>query len=148
MKFARRQFLHLAVGAAALPAISRIARAQTYPSRPITIIVPASAGGPLDTLARVTSERMRLSLGQPILIENTGGAAGNIGVGRVARAAADGYTLGVGSWGQYVVNAATYELAMMCAPTSSLLRSCRAIRWSSRQSMRYHQMIFPDSLDG
>jgi hypothetical protein len=83
----RRQFLHLAAGAAALPAASRIARAQTYPSRPITIIAPAPAGGGTDTIARIIAEPMRVPLGRPIIIENVSGANGSIGVGRVARAA-------------------------------------------------------------
>ena len=77
MKLPRRQFLHL--GAAALPAVSRIARAQSYPSRPITIIVPYSAGGPTDTVGRVMAERMRDLLGQPVVVENVTGAAGSIG---------------------------------------------------------------------
>src|SRR5271169_3836865 len=95
MKFPRRQFLHLAAGAAALPAISSIARAQTYPSRPITIVVPYAAGGATDTIARVMAERMKSSLGQPVIVENVTGAGGTIAVGRVARAAPDGYTLGL-----------------------------------------------------
>jgi tripartite-type tricarboxylate transporter receptor subunit TctC len=86
------------------------ANAQTYPSRPITMVVPFSAGGPVDTVARILSERMRLSLGQTIVIENTTGAAGSIGVGRVARAAADGYTLSIGHWSTHVVNGAVYPL--------------------------------------
>ena len=110
MKLPRRQFLHLAASAAALPVMSRIARAQTYPSRPITMIVPYPAGGPTDTIARLLGERMRASLGQPVIIENVAGAGGNIGVGRVARAAGDGYTLGIGHWGSHVVNGAIYTL--------------------------------------
>ena len=86
MKFPRRQFLHLAAGAAALPAISRIARAQTYPARPITMIVPQAAGGVLDVIGRILAERMRAPLGQPVIIENVSGADGTIGVGRTARA--------------------------------------------------------------
>src|SRR5215472_9782469 len=93
MKLPRRNFLHLAAGAAALPAVSRFARAQAYPTRPITMIVPFPAGGPVDTLGRFISERVRASLGQPVIIENVSGAAGSLGVGRVARAAPDGYTL-------------------------------------------------------
>ena len=91
MKLPRRAFLHLAAGAAALTAVSRIARAQAYPTRPITIVVPYPAGGPTDTLARILVEHMRISLGQPVIIENVSGAGGSIGVGRVARAAPDGY---------------------------------------------------------
>jgi tripartite-type tricarboxylate transporter receptor subunit TctC len=110
MKLPRRRFLQVAAGAAALPVVSQIARAQTYPSRPITMIVPYPAGGPTDTIARLLGERMRASLGQPVVIENVAGAGGNIGVGRVARAAGDGYTLGIGHWGSHVVNGAIYTL--------------------------------------
>ena len=93
MKVPRRNFLHLAAGAAAMPAVSRSAAAQTYPTRPITIVVGFAAGGGADVIARTIAERMRVSLGQRVLIENVTGASGGIGVGRVARAAADGYTL-------------------------------------------------------
>src|SRR5205085_6743824 len=86
------------------------AQAQPYPSRPITIVVPFAAGGPTDTLARVIGERMRQSLRQTIVIENTTGAAGSIGVGRVVRAAPDGYTVGIGHVGTHVVNGAIYPL--------------------------------------
>jgi tripartite-type tricarboxylate transporter receptor subunit TctC len=110
MKLPRRNFLRLAAGAAALPALSHVARAQAYPSRPIMMVVPFPAGGPVDTIARILAEPMRASLGQPILVENVSGAAGSIGVGRVARAAADGYTLSVGQWGTHVVNGAIYAL--------------------------------------
>src|SRR2546423_2872782 len=107
----RRSFLHLAAGAAALPAVSRIARAQAYPSRPITMVVPFPAGGATDAIARPLAERMRGSLGQPIIIENIGGANGTIGVGRVARAPPDGYTVGIGAWSTHVANGALYALA-------------------------------------
>ena len=86
------------------------APAQVYPSRPITMVVPFPPGGPLDTVARITAEAMRVSLGQPIIIENVAGAAGSLGVGRVARAAADGYTLSAGFVGTHVFNGATYAL--------------------------------------
>jgi len=112
MMFLCRQFLHVAAGAAiALAAVPQMTEAQTYPSRPITIVVPAAAGGPLDVLARILSERMRLSLAQPFIIENVAGAAGSIGVGRVARASPDGYTLSLGMWGTHVANAAIYSLS-------------------------------------
>ncbi len=110
MKLLRRQLLHLAAGAVALPAISSIARAQTYPSRPITIIVPYAAGGATDTIGRVMAERMKSSLGQPVIVEDVTGTAGTIAVGRVARAAPDGYTLGLGDTGSHVVTGATYAL--------------------------------------
>jgi tripartite-type tricarboxylate transporter receptor subunit TctC len=87
MKFARRQFLHLAAGAAALPVSLSIARAQTYPSRSITIVVPVAAGGATDTIGRMMAERMKSSLGQHVIVENVTGAGGTIAVGRVARAA-------------------------------------------------------------
>ena len=86
------------------------AAAQSYPSRPITMVVPFAAGGPVDTVARILSEPMRASLGQSIIVENTTGAAGSIAVGRVARAAADGYTLSIGHWSTHVVNGAIYTL--------------------------------------
>jgi tripartite-type tricarboxylate transporter receptor subunit TctC len=111
MKFPRRRFLRLAAGVAAFPVVSRVASAQTYPSRPITLVVPYPAGGPTDTIARLLGERMRTSLGQPVIIENVAGAGGNIAVGRVARAAPDGYTLGIGHWGSHVVNGAIYNLS-------------------------------------
>ncbi len=110
MKYPRRRFLQLAAGTAALPAVSRFARAQAYPSRPITMVVPTAAGGAMDTFARFMAERMRVSLGQPVVIESVGGANGNIGVGRVARAAPDGYTLLVGNWNSQVANGALYAL--------------------------------------
>ena len=83
----RRQFLRLGAGAAASPVLSRVARAQSYPSRPVAMVVPFPAGGPTDALARILAEHMRTSLGQPVMIENVSGAGGSIGVGRVARAA-------------------------------------------------------------
>ncbi len=110
MKLPRRRFLYLAAGAAALPALSRVAPAETYPSRPITMIVPFPPGGLTDVIARVLAEGMRTSLGQSIIIENVGGATGSIGTGRVARAAPDGYTLVVGIWNTHVANGATYAL--------------------------------------
>src|SRR5215470_9741138 len=106
MKLRRRDFLHVAAGAAALQVVSRQARAQAYPTRPMTMVVPYSAGGPTDTIARIMAERMRQSLGQIVLVENTTGAAGTIGVGRVAKAAPDGYTIAIGHWGTHVVNGA------------------------------------------
>jgi tripartite-type tricarboxylate transporter receptor subunit TctC len=86
------------------------AAAQSYPSRPITLIAPFPAGGPLDTIARIISEPMRIALGQPVVIENVAGAGGNIGTGRLARAAPDGYTVGIGQWSTHVVNPITYSL--------------------------------------
>jgi tripartite-type tricarboxylate transporter receptor subunit TctC len=110
IKLARRKFLHLAAGAVALSAVSRIAWAQTYPSRPITMIVPFAAGGATDVIARIVAERMRVSLGQPVIIENVTGANGTIGVGRAVHASPDGYTISVGHWSTHVVNGAIYAL--------------------------------------
>src|SRR6516162_1602666 len=110
MKLPRRNFLHLAAGAAALPAVSHFAWAQTYPSKPVTIVVPFAAGGPVDLRARSLAEHMRSVLGQPIIIENVSGAAGSLGAGRVARSAPDGYTLAIRIWSTHVVNAAVYRL--------------------------------------
>jgi tripartite-type tricarboxylate transporter receptor subunit TctC len=88
------------------------ANAQTYPSRPITIIAPFPPGGPSDALARILSGPLEAALGQPIVIENIGGAGGTIGVTRVARADPDGYTLLIGQWSTQVVNPVTYNLAV------------------------------------
>jgi tripartite-type tricarboxylate transporter receptor subunit TctC len=110
MKLPRRKFLHLAAGAAVLPAASRIARADAYPSRPITTLVPFAPGGPNDAIARIMAEGMRTSLGQDINIENVAGSAGSIGTGRLAAAAGDGYTIGIGYWGTHVANGALYAL--------------------------------------
>ena len=99
-----------AIAVAVLAAGGTAAAAENYPSRPISVIVPFPAGGPTDALARVLAERMKGSLGQSIVIENVTGAAGTIGVGRVARAAPDGYTVSIGHWQTHVINGATYTL--------------------------------------
>src|SRR4030095_14913271 len=105
-----RQFLQLAAGAAALPAFSRDAWAQAYPTRPITLVLPFAAGGGADVVLRIIAERMRTFLGPTIIIDNVGVASGTIGTGRVFRAAPDGYTLGAGNWGTHVANGAIYTL--------------------------------------
>ena len=110
MTLRRRQFLHLAASAAAIPALPRFAGAQAFPSRAITMVVPVPAGGALDTNARLISEGMRASLGQPVVIENVSGASGSIGTGKVARATPDGYTLVYGANVTHVLNAAVYNL--------------------------------------
>lgn len=106
----RREFLFLAAGAAALPAVSRNTWSQAYPTRPIAIVVPYPAGGPVDIVARMLTEGMRGVLGQPLIIENVAGGSGNIGVGRVARAAPNGYTFLIGNTGSNVLNGALYSL--------------------------------------
>ena len=101
------------LAAAALAIMLQVATApaaEVYPSRPITVIVPFAAGGPADTLARMIGQRMRDILGQPLVIENVGGAAGTLGVSRVVRAAPDGYTIGIGHLGTHVFNGAMYHL--------------------------------------
>src|SRR6187431_3134947 len=108
MKLARRRFLHLVAGAAALAA-SLPASAQTYPAKPITMIVPFAAGGSTDVIGRTLAERMRTSLGQTVIIENVTGAGGTLGVGRAVRAAPDGYTISLGQNGSHVITGATYS---------------------------------------
>jgi tripartite-type tricarboxylate transporter receptor subunit TctC len=106
----RRTFLRLAANVAALPVLSRAATAQTYPARPITIVVPFPAGGPTDVIGRILAERMRATLNQNVIVENVSGANGTIGVGRVARATPDGYTISIGHWSTHVINGAIYQL--------------------------------------
>jgi tripartite-type tricarboxylate transporter receptor subunit TctC len=90
--------------------VSRIAWVQTYPSRPITMIVPFPAGGSVDAIGRIVGERVQAVLGQQIVIENVGGADGSIGVGRAARARPDGYTICLSIMDPYVLNGAYYSL--------------------------------------
>src|SRR5215467_11920246 len=100
----------LAAALSLFAAMIASAVADTFPSRPITIVVPFPAGGPTDTLARILADRMKGPLGQSVIVENPTGAAGTIGTGRVARSAPDGYTLILGHWQTHVVNGATYTL--------------------------------------
>src|SRR5262245_43129365 len=106
----RRQFLQLATGATAFFVALGVANAQSFPSRPITLIVPSGAGGPSDVTARIVVEHMRSSLGQVIIIDNVPGAAGTIGIARVARAKPDGYTIALGTFNTHVVHAAIRTL--------------------------------------
>jgi tripartite-type tricarboxylate transporter receptor subunit TctC len=108
MKLVRRRFLQLA-GAAALPTLSGVAAAQTYPARPITMIVPFAAGGTFDVIGRIIAVRMSEILGQQVVIENTTGAGGIVGVNRVVNAAPDGYTILLGSTGTHAYNQAIYK---------------------------------------
>jgi tripartite-type tricarboxylate transporter receptor subunit TctC len=94
----------------AMLALGGSARAENFPTHPITMVVPFSAGGPTDAMARILAERMRVTLGQSILIENVTGAGGSIAVGRVVRAPADGYTISIGHLGTHVANGAVYKL--------------------------------------
>src|SRR5260221_7255445 len=96
LKLRRRKFLHLAAGAAVLPAVSRMARAQAYPSRPVTIVDTFPPGGTSGMLARILAERFSQALGQQVVVDQRGGAGGTLGARQVARSAPDGYTLMLG----------------------------------------------------
>jgi tripartite-type tricarboxylate transporter receptor subunit TctC len=102
--------LKFALAAAAILGNISLAAAQSYPARAISLLVAFSAGGPSDTLARIVAERMTRALGQTVVVENVTGAGGSIGVGRVVRAAPDGYIIGIGHLGTHVVNGAIYQL--------------------------------------
>ena len=128
MRIPRRHVLQLVAAAALLPS-PRMARADDYPSRPITVIVPFSAGGPLDITGRMIAAQVQQTLGQPIIIENVGGAGGSIGVGRGARAVPDGYTLTMGIWSTHVVNPVLYDLSYDVKRISSRLRQSPTARW-------------------
>ena len=104
------RFVSAAMTIAVLSGFAGSAEAQSFPSRPITMIVPFAAGGPTDVIARVIGERMGQSLGQPVVIENVTGAGGTIAAGRVARAAPDGYTLDLATWSTHVVTPVLYQL--------------------------------------
>jgi tripartite-type tricarboxylate transporter receptor subunit TctC len=126
MKLQRRQFLHLAAGAAALPAISRFAWAQTYPARPVHLIVGFPAGGPQDIVMRLIGQWLSERLGQSFVIENRPGAGGNVGAETVVRAAADGYTL-LSVSSPNAINATLYDnlnfnFIRDIAPVASIIR--------------------------
>ena len=110
MRIARRKLLHLGFGASAAASFPRAVFALDYPTRPITIVVPFAAGGATDVLARVLADAMGKSLGQTMIVENVTGAAGSIGVSRVARAVADGYTLSIGTLTSHVLVGGLYKL--------------------------------------
>jgi len=109
--FSKRMFLLAVIAVGGSLNAPGPASCETYPSRPITMVLPFAAGGPTDTLSRIIAERMRVSLGQPVIIENVTGAAGTIGVARVARAAPDGYTISVGPMNSHVLTGAIYNLS-------------------------------------
>jgi tripartite-type tricarboxylate transporter receptor subunit TctC len=126
MKLPRRNFLHLAAGAAALPAVSRIARAQAYPSRPVRLVVPFGSAGATDITARLVGQWLSERLGQQFIIENRPGAGGNIGTEAVVRAVPDGYTLLLAT-GSNAINATLYEKLSFdfirdIAPVASIIR--------------------------
>lgn len=127
----------MAATATAIPTLARTAWAQTYPTRPISMIVPYGAGGPTDTVARIIAEGMRKPLGQPIIIENVAGASATIGVGRLARAPSDGYTVGIGNWASHVLNGAVftlpYDLLQDFAPVAQIASDPQVI--ITRQDM-------------
>jgi tripartite-type tricarboxylate transporter receptor subunit TctC len=110
LKLSRRHALQFAAATALTP-LPRIARAESYPSRPITVIVPFAAGGPLDISGRILTASMQETLGQPVIVENVSGAGGTIGLARVARADPDGYTIGLSIWTTQVINGALYDLS-------------------------------------
>jgi tripartite-type tricarboxylate transporter receptor subunit TctC len=127
MKLRRREFLHLAASAAALPTLPCIAKAQAYPSRPVRIIVGFAAGGPQDIVARILAQSLSDRLGQPFIVENRAGAGGNLGTEAVLRAAPDGYTILVGGTSN-AVNATLYEklnfnFVRDIAPVSGVVRT-------------------------
>jgi tripartite-type tricarboxylate transporter receptor subunit TctC len=126
MKLPRRQFLHLAAGAAVLPAVSQVAKAQAYPTRPVRLVVGGPAGGPPDVVARVMGQWLSERLGQPFIIENRPGAGTNVGTEFVVKAAPDGHTLLQVSASNYI-NASLYEKLNFdfirdIAPVGSIMR--------------------------
>jgi tripartite-type tricarboxylate transporter receptor subunit TctC len=119
MSLRRRRFIQLATSVAALCAGPRLSQAQTYPSRIITLVVPFPPGGSTDVAGRILADRMAAALGQSVIIENVGGAGGSIGVGRVARAIPDGYTIDIGQWDTHVaaiIYNVNYDLQTAFAP--------------------------------
>ena len=108
----RRTLLHLSACAVAQLAFQRAVRAQSYPDRPITLVVPFPAGGPTDVIARIFAERLRQALGQAAIVENVAGAGATIGVARVIRAAPDGYTLSAGNSTSHVGGPAIYPFTV------------------------------------
>ncbi len=108
--FVMNKVIHALLASLAILASAAGASAEEFPSRPVTMLVPFAAGGPTDTIARVIADRMGKSLGQAVVIENLTGAGGTIAAGRVARAAADGYTLDLATWSTHVVTPVIYKL--------------------------------------
>ena len=117
MKLPRRTFMHLAAVAVALPAFSCLARAQAWPTQPVTLVVPFAAGGGTDVVARTVAPRLSELLGQQVVIENVGGAGGMTGANRVARAAPDGYQIVIGVTGTHAQNQSLYKKPLYNAAT-------------------------------
>src|SRR5262245_25193209 len=131
MKLPRRQFLHLAAGAAALPAVARIARAQAYPSRPVRIIAGYPPGGSIDIHARLIGQWLSQRLGQPFVVENRPGAGGNFGSAAAAHAAPDGYTLLMSGIGNTIsatlYDKLNYDFIRDFAPVAGVMRAANVI---------------------
>src|SRR4030081_2905552 len=132
MQLPRREFLQLAAAAAALPAVSRVARAQGYPTRPVRVIIGFTAGGPIDFYARLIAQWLSDRLGRPFVIENRPGAGGNIGTEAVVKAPADGHTLLLFGAGAAAINATLYEKLNFVflrdiAPVASIIRAPQVI---------------------
>ena len=146
MVLPRRQFLHLAAGAVALPALSQIAWAQTYPSRPVRIIVGFPAGGTGDISARLMGQWLSERLGQPFIVENRPGAAGNIAAEAVVRAPADGYTLllvvATNTVNASLFDKLSFNLVRDIAPAAGLSRSPLVLEVSSGPGQRCSRVHF------
>lgn len=132
MTLRRREFLHLVTGAVALPLISRHAWAQAYPSRPVRLIVPFAPGGQTDVVARLVAQKLSEQMGQQFFIENVGGAGGNIGGGRAAQAAPDGYTLlvvdGIGfTANPYLYNKVPYDPVKSFDPVANAANTMQVL---------------------
>jgi tripartite-type tricarboxylate transporter receptor subunit TctC len=131
MKFPRRRLLHLAAGAVALPALSRIARSQTYPTRPIRLVAPYPAGGNVDLYARIIGQVLTERLGQAVLIDNRGGAGGNIGTEAVVHAAPDGYTLllvnTANAWNAAIYRRLNFNFIRDITPVASFSRGANIL---------------------
>jgi tripartite-type tricarboxylate transporter receptor subunit TctC len=108
MRIPRRRLLRLVAGAAALPAVSRVAWAQSYPTRPVRIVVPYAPGSAADSVARIIAQKLSASIGRQFFIENIGSPSGNVGMGRAAQAVPDGYTVLMVT-SAYVVNPTLYD---------------------------------------
>ena len=123
-------------------ALTGAARADDYPSHPITIIVPFAAGGPSDAMARVLAERMRTTLGQPLVIENVTGAGGSIGVGRAVHSPADGYTISFGHLGTHdLVSVGRGPAAVREAAARVLVGACGGLHHAvERQALDHHDL--------